>query len=383
MAISNVFKYDGTPLLIGGENLRFRESDLVYSARRGTYNVQCACYDSLRGRFCIAGGKASPNGTARLFTFSDWSHPDVEIASATLNLGHANSITYIPDTDEYIVACGGGTASSETQYNNQLAVIDASDLTEKRRITLGQYDKCDGVTFCGDCVFLQIYDTSGSNNRMELRSLDLSTILLSKSLRYSDVSEYLGYADSSCIASQDVTYDPNTGIIYRVHSGRNTGYSQNGTVFLNEWNYGILAGYNKSDLSFNGVVTFSVTDKEEVESYIFGADRDYILCEGLYNTYRISEHKFPARIGRIEIPSNADLNTYVVPGEYFSNAYAITITISNIPTGVISGFTLQVYQLGNDFRMQVLFNSAGDIFRRTSNNNNTWNAWAKLTVTNA
>lgn len=184
------------------------------------------------------------------------------------------------------------------------------------------------------------------------------------------------------MVGQSLTYDPDTGMIYRVYSGYSTGFSPNGTEHIGEYNYGILAGYSKSDLSFKYTITVQAYDREEIESYIFGEDFDYIVATGAYNLYRIYPKKFPTTIARTAIPSGADINTYFNIGEYFSMSAAVTQTLLHIPT-LDSGFTLLIYPTGNDLRIQVIFDIHGNIYTRCGKTTSDWTAWQKVSLTTA
>lgn len=83
--------------------------------------------------------------------------------------------------------------------------------------------------------------------------------------------------------------------------------------------------------------------------------------------------------GRLQpIPSNSDLNDYILPGSYYSESMAVAKTLVNNPYSE-AGITLIVisaYTNGSICR-QFVFGSPYTIFTR-GKNNSTWGAWQKI-----
>lgn len=70
-----------------------------------------------------------------------------------------------------------------------------------------------------------------------------------------------------------------------------------------------------------------------------------------------------------EIPSNADLNTYTIPGSYRSSSGSISETLANTPF-TVTGFKLEVFNTttANQIMQEIKCNSASSrVYRRTGN----------------
>lgn len=99
-----------------------------------TYTLTTAqgmCYDTTRSHFVVA--LYSPGETNQELHALDPSNMSIVTAAAHTDLGHANSMTYYPDTDE-IVCSTGISDTVDGSSKKRLVVIDAATLTTKRFI---------------------------------------------------------------------------------------------------------------------------------------------------------------------------------------------------------------------------------------------------------
>lgn len=113
----------------------------------------------------------------------------------------------------------------------------------------------------------------------------------------------------------------------------------------------------------------------------------YLDNTGLaYFWEKIKSNFFP---GTKEIPANADLNDYVLPGAYNCLTNAISATVSNVPSS--KAFSLIVYRTGNDnscvqfvsifsngLSSQGAQDDANRIFTRTYYWENGWSPWVEI-----
>lgn len=86
----------------------------------------------------------------------------------------------------------------------------------------------------------------------------------------------------------------------------------------------------------------------------------------------------------IEIPDNADINTYVQTGTYKSLTQAHSATLSGIPSEINGGFVLYVTgytstSSSTTYRRQELIFGNSTYIRTTTNGGSTWGSWYKLT----
>ncbi len=77
----------------------------------------------------------------------------------------------------------------------------------------------------------------------------------------------------------------------------------------------------------------------------------------------------------IAIPRDADVDTYVTPGHYYSGSAATTATILHIPDGIKSGFSLDVKKVGSNVVQEItLVNGANYKRGKTSGG---WWSWLR------
>jgi len=89
-----------------------------------------------------------------------------------------------------------------------------------------------------------------------------------------------------------------------------------------------------------------------------------------------------------ELKDGTDLNTIIDYGTYRSTTTAHTSTMTNVPNGVSSGFTMYVsgYTSGPNntlYRRQEIICSCETYIRRTSNGGSTWTNWYKVVLEDA
>lgn len=86
------------------------------------------------------------------------------------------------------------------------------------------------------------------------------------------------------------------------------------------------------------------------------------------------------------IPANSNLNNYIDSGRYASNDGSVTTTLSNVPEGVGTSFTLIVLPLSgneNGYKQQILLpanRSAFYVRYMQSVNPITWEAWYRIPI---
>ena len=81
------------------------------------------------------------------------------------------------------------------------------------------------------------------------------------------------------------------------------------------------------------------------------------------------------RVDGMEIPSNADLDTYLTPGEYYAPTSAVASTLSHCP--VEANFTMLVLRKASALFTQVLY-SLGTLVYTRSQSTTGWSPWYSL-----
>ena len=102
----------------------------------------------------------------------------------------------------------------------------------------------------------------------------------------------------------------------------------------------------------------------------FGISSSTQLNSDLAILYKLS--------GGTSIPSGANLNDYKVPGNYYCNANVTVLTLLNIPSNLVSAFTLKVeYGTGIGYPCQTIRNfHTGDFYYRVYDTfNQFWGVW--------
>jgi hypothetical protein len=95
---------------------------------------------------------------------------------------------------------------------------------------------------------------------------------------------------------------------------------------------------------------------------------------------KISELGVPiatSNIAAIAIPSNADFNTYVTPGNYKVTAFAIAQTVSNIPV-VLAGRLIVLTTTANSSPVQIYIANNASCYIRIKVGDD-WRTWKALT----
>lgn len=110
----------------------------VQNAAYELTTAQGMCYDTTRDRFVVA--LYSPGETNQELHALDPSDMSIVVAAAHTDLGHANSLTYFPTTDE-IVCSTGLTETVDGVSQKVLVVVDAATLTTQRKIYMPTPEK--------------------------------------------------------------------------------------------------------------------------------------------------------------------------------------------------------------------------------------------------
>ena len=270
------------------------------------------------------------------------------IKRVTLDLGHANDLTYNPGTGKIYVATGNTGMNA-----NKIAVLNGAtfglentmDLGNARAKWLVSYDNVNNRYYVLDTSYLQIYDSEWEllkqyENTYGDSYVGTGEMTAQSSFCYGGkfiglyfVREIVSSSMSvSGIYLQMIDYD--TGKVQTVAQ-----YTPRGNADEPEF----LAMVDNVGYMFGGQTYFSVS------KLYFDQDKLYEFEDSIFGISTL-------------LPENADLDDYHMPGIYFSPNTSYTAGMDNVP--VTSGFTLYVLPICGNVIVQKLINTAGEIYKR-------------------
>lgn len=312
--------------------------------------MQGGCYNNLTDTFILAFIDASSVNGILVELDSSF---NVIRRSVSLPLGHANDLTYNPNTNKIYVATGNTGA-----YAGKVVEIDAGTLTFSSAITLDStpyvwfisYDELNDRYFVDGSGSLCIYDSSFNLIKMIPRVYDF-------------------------IGTGELTYQSSF-----VYEGAYilVSFSQN----ISNKNFVYLATIDENALTvFAKYPTFDAGD--EIESICVKNGVGYGFHGQKYfrvSIYDFSRSKFiepehnSTLYSSIRIPNNSNLNDYMISGVYNVPAGASAQTMSNVPQAI--GGNLVVEPQTQYYTRQRYITTAGNEYVRVYDaNNGTWTTW--------
>ena len=334
------------------------------SGDSGYTTLQGGCYLPTKQHFLMAIVNDDNNSCILVELDKDY---ETVIKRVTLDLGHANDLTYNPDDGKIYVATGSTGTNA-----NKIAVLNGSTYALENTLDLGNtrskwlisYDDINNRYYVLDTDYLTIYDSSWGQlkqyeNTYKNQYAGECEMTAQSSFCYDGKFIALYFARELVSATQRISaiylqmIDYDTGAVSTIAQ-----YSPRG---------------NSDEPEFVGLIGDI--------GYMFGGQTYFSVSEIYFNQEKI--YDFPKSIFGIAqlIDSNGDLNEYQMPGIYYSPNTDYTTGIENAP--VTNGFTLYVIPVSGNVIVQQLINSAGDFYKRVlSSNTNNWLDWEMLSSSN-
>lgn len=343
---------------------RKRRAIQTLSGDSGYTTLQGGCYLPLTDHFLLAIVNSDNNSCILVELEKDYK---TVVKRVTLDLGHANDLTYNPDDGKIYVATGStGTNANKIAVLNgsTFALENTLDLGNSRAKWLISYDDVNNRYYVLDTDYLTIYNSNWGQlkqyeNVYKNQYAGECEMNAQSSFCYNGKFIALYFAREfvsatqriSAIYLQSIDYD--TGAVDKIAQ-----YSPRG---------------NADEPEFVGLIGDI--------GYMFGGQTYFSVSEIYFDQKKI--YDFPKSIFGIAqlIDSNGDLNEYQMPGIYYSPNTDYTTGIQNAP--VTNGFTLYVIPVSANVIVQQLINSAGDFYKRVlSSSTNNWLDWKIMESSN-
>lgn len=334
------------------------------SGDSGYTTLQGGCYLPTKQHFLMAIVNDDNNSCILVELDTDY---ETVISRTTLDLGHANDLTYNPDDGKIYVATGRTGTNA-----NKIAVLNGSTFALENTLNLGNsrakwlisYDDVNNRYYVLDTDYLTIYNSNWGRlkqyeNVYKDQYAGECEMNAQSSFCYNGKFIALYFAREIVSASQRISaiylqmIDYDTGAVSTIAQ-----YSPRG---------------NSDEPEFVGLIGDI--------GYMFGGQTYFSVSEIYFDQEKI--YDFPKSIFGIAqlIDSNGDLNEYQMPGIYYSPNTDYTTGIENAP--VTNGFTLYVIPVSGNVIVQQLINSAGDFYKRVlSANTNNWLDWEIMESSN-
>lgn len=166
----------------------------------------------------------------------------------------------------------------------------------------------------------------------------------------------------SCV--QDIL-DNHTRYFYHTEDGTNSCKEINGLAWKNADTYELdfLYEYWTSNIPYTKKVVLQVTDSNNTR---------IAIIEDI-STDKSLEQKFAPSEKRLE--SNSDLNDYKTQGSWWESSAATLNTIANKPAGTVGEAVLQVFNCGNNYKIQVFYNITQNLVFIRAYQFDHWTSW--------
>jgi hypothetical protein len=166
----------------------------------------------------------------------------------------------------------------------------------------------------------------------------------------------------SCV--QDIL-DNHTRYFYHTEGGTNSCKEINGLAWKNADTYELdfLYEYWTSNIPYTKKVILQVTDSNNTR---------FAIIEDI-STDKSLEQKFASSEKRLE--SNSDLNDYKTQGSWWESSTATLNTIANKPAGTVGEAVLQVFNCGNNHKIQVFYNITQNLVFIRAYQSDHWTSW--------
>lgn len=351
--------YPATELMFKG----FRDMERIGKlAAVSGYVGQGMCYNSTTDRYLV--GLATEDNTSQKILVVKPSDLSVTATQNFSALGHVNSLTYVPDTDEIVVATG------RNNWKN-ISIVNASTYAVKQEVVnvLG-----------GESILAIKYDpickvyfafSHNSSGTYYYYILDTSFTIIRS-------GTFSGPSDTS---NGLVAYN-GTALIYMFAAIIEVDYLGN---VKHVTNHQLRWEFEDADMTPYGIITSANS-----------GGVGYSMFRYKENTIQMSDSLFPISIETYNTVHNTDLNLLRNAGQYIVSTQNFTpaeATAYHYPSNVYNGF-LTVFRvstpISNGFVKQILYRIGdGDAFNSNNwqvytrqydptNNRNTWSNWNRI-----
>ena len=270
------------------------------------------------------------------------------IKRSKMDIGHANDLTYNPNTGKIYVATGdtGSHKNKIIAINSETLALETSiDLKTQTAKWLCSYDDENDLFYVLDTKYLYTYDSEWSLKRKVPNTfkddfVGKCEMTAQSSFCYKGRFIAVYFSKDSIEGSQQISglylqlINPKTGEIESVAT-----YSPRGNADESEF----VAMVGDVGYLFGGQTYFSVSE------LYFDRGKTYEPENSIFGTSTL-------------VDADSDLDDYQTPGIYFSPNTAYTSGMKNCP--VKTGFSLYVLPVSGNVIIQELIGSAGDIYKR-------------------
>lgn len=333
--------YPNTELMFKGfrDMERIGKLDAVPS-----YVGQGMCYNSTTDRYLV--GIITEDNASQKFLIVDPSDLSVESTETFADLGHLNSLTYVPETDEIVVATGRNDWKNISVVNASTYAIteEIANVLDGEVVLAIKYDPVCKVYFAFN------HDGNGTYNYY----------ILDTSFSVINSGTFSGPADTS---NGLVAYG-GTALIYMFASIIEVDYFGN---VKHVTNHELRWEFEDADMTPYGIITSANS-----------GGVGYTLLRYKENEIQMSNSIFPISIETYKTATSTDLNLLRNAGQYFVTT-DITLEQSiacHYPSHVYNGF-MTVFReslpIANGFVKQILYRIGdGDEF-----NSNNWQIYSR------
>lgn len=356
----NVF---GIERPIKKESYRKRLALQGLSGNSGYTTLQGGCYLPLTDHFLLAIVNSDNNSCILVELEKDY---ETVVKRVTLDLGHANDLTYNPDNGKIYVATGStGTNANKIAVLNgsTFALENTLDLGNSRAKWLVSYDDVNNRYYVLDTSYLTVYDSNWSQ-------------LKQYSNTYGDTYDGPG----EMTAQSSFCYDGKFVGLYFVREIVASSMSISGIYFqMIDYETGEVKTVAQYSPRGNADEPEFVAIIGDV-GYMFGGQTYFSVSEIYFDQSKLYDS--PDSIFGIAtlLPQNADLDDIQMPGMYFSPNTAYTTGMEHAP--VTNGFTLYVLPVCGNVIVQMVINTAGEMYKRVlSSTTSQFLDWELITST--
>lgn len=334
------------------------------SGDSGYTTLQGGCYLPTKQHFLMAIVNSDNNSCILVELEKDY---ETVVKRATLDLGHANDLTYNPDDGKIYVATGStGTNANKIAVLNgsTFALENTLDLGNSRAKWLVSYDDVNNRYYVLDTSYLTVYNSNWGQLKQYPNT-------------YGDTYDGSG----EMTAQSSFCYDGKFVGLYFVREIVASSMSISGIYFQ-------MIDYDAGDVQTVAQYTPRGNADEpefvaliENTGYMFGGQTYFSVSEIYFDQSKLYDSADSIFGIATLLPENADLDEFQMPGIYYSPNTDYTTGIENAP--VTNGFTLYVIPVSGNVIVQKLINSSGDFYKRVlSSNTNNWLDWEMLSSSN-
>lgn len=333
------------------------------SGNSGYTTLQGGCYLPLTDHFLLAIVNSDNNSCILVELEKDY---ETVIKRVTLDLGHANDLAYNPDDGKIYVATGStGTNANKIAVLNgsTFALENTLDLGNSRAKWLVSYDDVNNRYYVLDTSYLTVYDSNWSQ-------------LKQYSNTYGDTYDGPG----EMTAQSSFCYDGKFVGLYFVREIVASSMSISGIYFQ-------MIDYDTGDVQTVAQYTpRGNADEPEFVAmidnvgYMFGGQTYFSVSEIYFDQSKLYDSADSIFGISTLLPENADLDEFQMPGMYFSPNTAYTTGMEHAP--VTNGFTLYVLPVCGNIIVQMVINTAGEMYKRVlSSTTSQFLDWELITST--